>query len=720
MINLGNFARKFVGLYKCISAIIIVCATVTFAPRTHAQINAEQVMRIGQNAMHFEDYVLSIQYFNQAIQAKPYLAMPYFLRSIAKLNLEDYLGAEEDATAAIERNPFIADAYEVRGVARQSRGNSAEAVVDYKKALELLPENRGLLFNLALAQEEIKDYEASSATYKTLLKSYPRYENAYMGRACLLLATGDTVAAKQDLDHALKLNDNLAGAHVMLAELAMKQNDSLPNALDHLNKAIKLQPKADGLYINRAFIRYKLDDFRGALEDYETSISLEPINPIAYFNRGILRMETLDNDRALTDFSQVLQLDPNDYRALYNRAMIYTAKKDYASAIADISRVVDAFPDFAGAVYTRFTIYNEMGDRKSAMRDYDAAMDMFKRDRRRLAEAADSSPDDSSGAANQSKTSKNAKTSNASAPNNSDNTSAADMERETAEDVARRFTSLLTVDSKIEVDAEHNNKNIRGKIQDRHQTISMEPLFTISFYGSEEAVDNSPSYYMSEVDQVNSTRALRHPLLVTLRDDTPGSEDDIARHFQSVEYYNSYLATHAPRAIDYLGRALDFMMLYNYNEAINDLDRAIALTPDFTLAYFLRGIAAYRNYKTQEGAESVESSATTMDRHINSARNAAALARIISDFDNVIALSPRMALAYYNKGCVLAEAGDTAGAIDAFTQAINLEPALGVAYYNRGYLYLQAGDSQHGTADLSRAGELGIISSYNLLKRMQR
>ncbi len=41
--------------------------------------------------------MLSIQYFNQVIQAKPYLAQPYLLRAIAKLNLEDYKGAEEDA-----------------------------------------------------------------------------------------------------------------------------------------------------------------------------------------------------------------------------------------------------------------------------------------------------------------------------------------------------------------------------------------------------------------------------------------------------------------------------------------------------------------------------------------------------------------------------------------------------------------------------------------------
>ena len=49
-------------------------------------------MTIGKNALYFEDYVLSIQYFNQVIGAKPYLAEPYFYRGLAKMNLDDYQG----------------------------------------------------------------------------------------------------------------------------------------------------------------------------------------------------------------------------------------------------------------------------------------------------------------------------------------------------------------------------------------------------------------------------------------------------------------------------------------------------------------------------------------------------------------------------------------------------------------------------------------------------
>ena len=669
-----------------------------------AQVNTDQVVRIGQNALYFEDYMLSIQYFNQAIQAKPYLALPYFYRAIAKLNLDDYLGAELDATEAVKRNPFLADAFEVRGVARQSQGNAAGAVDDYNEALKLLPENKGLLYNKALAQNDIKDYEGASETYERLLKAYPKYENAYFGRAQLRLAMGDTLQAKTDLDKAIELNKNLTGAYVIRAEIAIKQKDSdLKSALADLDHAVKLQPKSAGLYINRAYVRYMTDDFRGAMADYDTSISLDPLNAVSYFNRGLLRMQTLDNDRALTDFNQVLQLDPNDYRALYNRAMINETKGDYQSSVADLSRIVDAFPDFAGARYSRFLVYDKMGDRKKAMKDYDDAMALFKQDRRRLEQQQTemANPDITSAAPRR------------------DATDDATMAKESADDVARRFSTLVTIENKVDVAEEHNNKSIRGKVQDRNQTIVLEPMFKLSFYADEDAVSNSAIYTIPEVDAANSTRALRQPLVVVLHDTGPQGEDEISRHFQSVDYYNSYLSTHTPRAIDYLGRGMDFMMLHNYQAAIADFSSALTLTPDFAIAYLMRANVRYRELKAREGAEAMDSDKKE-DRRLAGARNVSAYAEMLADIEHVINLSPRMAIAYYNKGCILAEQGYIDGAIQAFGKAIELEPRLGVAFYNRGYLYLQIGDSTNGMADLSRAGELGIVSSYNLLKRMRR
>ena len=90
----------------------------------------------------------------------------------------------------------------------------------------------------------------------------------------------------------------------------------------------------------------------------------------------------------------------------------------------------------------------------------------------------------------------------------------------------------------------------------------------------------------------------------------------------------------------------------------------------------------------------------------------------LADLDSVIHLSPSMPIAYFNKGVILTEEGDFTSALQCFNKAIELRPDFGEAYFNRGYVYLSLGNRDAAFTDLSRAGGLGIVPSYNLLKRM--
>lgn len=651
----------------------------------NAQINTEQVMRIGRNALYFEDYMLSIQYFNQVIQAKPYLAQPYFYRAIAKLSLEDYIGAEEDATIAIEHNPFITDAYEVRGVARQNLGRNKEAIADYDKALSMLPENKDIMFNKALAQEEIKDYENAQKSYAELLQAHPGFDNGYIGRARLRLVTGDTINALADINHAIDINRNATNAYVMRADIIMKTEKNFQKALDDMNEAIRLQPQHAAFFINRAFLRYNLDDYFGAMADYDYAIQLDPLNSVALFNRGLLRAEVHDNNKAIDDFTKVLSLNSKDYRALYNRAMLYRDIHDNKKALADINKVIEAYPDFSGAYFLRYEINRQSGNMAHAENDYNKSMALAKK-------------------AN---------------PENSDNSHEDERPDEPQEVVANRFTSLLTIDNQTDIHQEFQNKSIRGRVQDRNTNIEAEPMFALSYYASPTELKEN-TYYLKEIDEINSTRILRFLLVLTNHEPQLNDEEDIKRHFESIEYYNSYLATHQPRAIDYFARAMDFVTIHNYRSAIADFNRAIELTPDFALAYLMRAISKQKNFEVEklQGDNNGETSA--MAAQLNAQKAKIIYAEIISDLDRILQLSPQMAIAHYNKGCILVAMQDYTSAIKAFSTAIDIKPDLGEAYYNRGYVYLKLGNKDAGINDLSKAGELGIVPSYNLLKRMTR
>lgn len=652
-----------------------------------AQINADQVMRIGQNTLYLEDYVLSIQYFNQAIAAKPYMAQPYFYRAIAKLSLDDFRGAEEDASIAIEKNPFITNAYEVRGVARQNLGRHREAIADYEKALEQLPDNKGILFNKALAEEEIEDYDASMESFSRLLAAYPRFDNGYLGRAKLELAKGDTISALADINKALDLNKNATNAYVMRADIAISSSHDYAGALADMDEAIKLQPQVAGFFINRAFLRYNLDDYFGSMADYDYALQLEPLNNVALFNRALLRAEVHDNNKAIEDFTKIINLEGNNYHALYNRALLYKEIADYGNSVADLDKVIEAYPQFAGAYFARSESKRLMGDMASAERDYRKSMALSKTN-----------------------------------PNEGGKEESADsgtVGEESPDETARRFTSLLTVSDNAQMKEEYNTAGIKGRVQDHNTIIEIEPYFTPTYYVTTTELKEQP-YYIKEVDDVNATRMLRFVVMVTNHLPQLTDEDIINRHFSSIEYYNSYIATHSPRAIDYFGRAMDYFTLRNYQSAIADLNKAIELAPDFTLAYFLRSMALLKNAGVNLADEN-DASAKGADNaryRLETAKmvNAEALA----DMDRVIELSPRMPFAFYNKGNLLVANGDYTSAISAYTKAIELKPEFGEAYYNRGYLYLKLGNRDAGVADLSKAGELGIVPSYNLLKRMTR
>lgn len=695
-----NPTRQHVAWQVRLAAIIItVLLTSHYA---HAQINTDQVMNVGRNAMYFDDYVLSIQYFNQVIKAKPYLAQPYLYRAIAKINLDDFRGAEADATLAIERNPFITDAWEVRGVARQQLGNYRGAVDDYSEALKLLPHNRQISFNLATAQAEAGMYAEADSTYAEVMRAYPGFENGLLGRARLRLLQADTVRAEEDIRAALKINRNSFNAHAMLSDLALRGNEpQIDSAMVHLDAAIKLQPHYAGLYVNRAFLKYRQNDWFGAMADYDYAIELDPVNRLALFNRGLLEMESSAFDRALADMDRVLQLEPDNIRALYNRAVIFGQKRDFRKAIADIDRVIDEFPDFPNVYLMRSDWNRSLGNTKQAMADYDRGRALMRTLRPENLPDMDGSHDSSAG-------------------DRADSQTACDNETDEKASRARQllaqrqFAQLLTVADNTDFRDEYNNSDIRGRIQDRNITITAEPMIELTYYSSPTEVRQN-TYYIKEVNDLNATRALRMNVVVTTHAPQLSDEQLIDRHFKSIEYYNSYLATHTPRAIDYIGRALDLMTVRDYVPAVADLDRAIALTPDFAAAYMLRAQANWHRQKTVDN-ESTGTTAPGISNHAVRQRNLSDA--VLADLERVIELSPSNAFVWYNKGCILLERGEQEAAREAFSRALEIKPDFGEAYFNRGYVNLASGNRRQGISDLSRAGEMGIVGAYNLMKRL--
>ena len=694
--------NKIKMTYRRLSLLLVLFVSLG----THAQINTEQVVNIGRNALYFEDYILAIQYFNQAIKAKPFLAEPYFYRSVAKISLEDYQGAEQDAGMAIERNPFIVDAYQVRGVSRQNLGNYAGAVEDYDAGLNLMPEDRNLLFNRAICKTALKDYDEAQVTFDRLLQLDRRNDRAYIGLAQMNLARKDTTQALENLNRGIALSKKNANAYVMRAEIASRTKHDFEHALADMDSAILLEPRYAGYFINRAYMKYNLDDYFGAMADYDYAISLDPASLEAHFNRGLLRAEVGDNNKAISDFSFVLKNNPSNFMALYNRALLHMRTRQFREAVNDFTAILKKYPEFEAGYMARGEAKRRMGDTRGSESDMEKAMSIFRRNK---THESTFNPAEIEATAAIKKAEQRALT--------------GEDEPETAEDIMNRFNTLLTVHDNDAVKPEYANRQ-RGHVQNDNIEVEPMSMFTLTYYDRDDQL-GSKTHYIREIGEINDSRLL--PAKLTLvNGESQLSEDDIQRHFADINYYNSVLSGAKPRSVDYFARGLDYLLVKNPEAAVADADAAIALSPQFMLAYLLRADAHYMQYLMARARDnnSSELLAGAPDAKtqtmLRQRQDVTMLDLMMKDLDAAIKLSPKNVYAYFNKGNVYLLQGDYTSAISCYSKAIELKPDLGEAYYNRGLMYLRMGNKSLGVADLSQAGELGVLPSYNVLKRMTR
>jgi tetratricopeptide (TPR) repeat protein len=714
---------KFTKVKKKAIVWVWVCMGFT---SLQAQINTNRVLAIGKNALYFEDYVLSIQYFNSVIRAKPYLAEPYFYRAVAKLNLDDYGGAENDISASIERNPFLVSSYLLRGVSRQYQGRFEEAIQDYDKGLEYRPEDKQMLINKGIALVQKKDFKKAIETFDLLIKYQPRFTQAYLTRGSAYAENGDTVQALNNYNQALALDKYFAPSYGQRAIIYCHQ-EKYQEALTDFNEAIRLEPKKIGYYINRGLVRYNLNDLRGAMADYDVVVNLEPMNTIARFNRGLLRSQIGDVSHALEDFDVVITNEPHNYMAIYNRAILREESRDYPEAIDDLNLVLEEYPYFVPGYYFRSQIKKEMNDLKGADTDYWYASDLEQKLRKEKEKGKII-------------TGKGIFDSQDTAENPSEDTDK--KAREKSDTDIGKFNRLVIYDKETEIKSSYNSE-IRGRVQDRQVKVDLQPQFVITYYERVSEIDQSLLRYNKTLSDYNAKMSLKLQLKI-VNHEVALTDQQAEYHFKSIDDYSLDLDRNPENVDAGFGRALYFMVLQDLSEAISDLERVISLDPDFVLAYFNRAIIRYKqmeldNYAGNELKEANELSLNVrpsqnklIQSHVNSylqsnqKKNMEVVERkktmeyeqIINDYSTVIRLNPDFVYAWFNRANIRCLQKDFQAAVLDYNEAINRNPEFPEAYYNRGLTRLYLGETDKGIADLSKAGELGIIEAYSIIKKM--
>lgn len=679
--------------------ILTLIALVTTSICCLAQLNTNRIMQIGRNALYFEDYVLSIQYFNRVINVKPYLADPYYYRAIAKFYLDDISGANNDCDIALDINPFIIGAYNLRGIIHLRQGNSNEALNDFSKGLEIEPDNINLLMNCGIANINLKEYDKALTNYDKILRYDKRNVSAILYRGIALVQMGDSLKALDEFSRASQINSYSADAFTYKGMLNY-QLKHFNEALNDYNHLQELRPMDPNVYINRAITRYNLDDLKGCLDDLNEALKLDPKNLPAYANRAMLRTEIGDYNNAINDYSKALAINPSDDIALFNRANLYIQTGDLRSAIADLNIIIAKHPEFGPAYQQRAIIKRQQGDIKGSELDYMTAYTLEQKRIQNGLNATDNK-DNKENTKNTKKTSRS--------KNDND---------------IQKYNQMVVVadfgDNDDKLQQTQEKEIIRGRVQDRDIIIDLEPVFELSFFSSDTILPKA-KYYEESVELFNNKKIYHRPLNITNRELSTENSNTLS-FFTDIASLNNQIDSTPNNYNLYMVRGTLYNLVMNYNNAISDFNVCILKNPSDIIALFNR---AATRYKMVEVIRSMEGDNTNSDISINGTkptelRNEIMVLDydfILNDLNNVIKLSPNFEFAYYNKALVQCSRKLYNEALESLNKAIEINPDFAEAYFNRGIIHIYNGNETEGTADLSKAGELGIFKAYNVIKR---
>ncbi|MGL4363717.1 MAG: tetratricopeptide repeat protein [Bacteroidales bacterium] len=654
----------FISLYLS----LLIC------PKIYGQINKEYFFVRGTNELIERRYTNAIANFNVLIKVDTSLYDAYFRRAIAKYNLNDYMGALSDFNKALQLNPVFTYAYFYRAITHNGMGNHHEALRDLDAVRDLRPGMSDIYYSRGLSYFFLQQFDKAIDDFNYYIRQKPNAVEGYINRGTCQLFLKDTLSALKDYDKAISINRYEPDSYSRRGRLyAMQGKNEL--ALNDFNQAIRLDTSSSINYYFRAITRHHQKDIKGALKDFDYVLARDPYNALTLYNRALMHAQIGDYDKALEDYDKAARINPSNVLIYYNRAAVYLEKKMPREAIADYTKAIEIYPDFANAYLNRAYAKRMRNDTRGAMKDQAIAEQKIAEHTTKLAESG----------------------------------------TENYADTSQRFDKLMAFDA----DFGNKNFN-NELLQYQRSDITLRPLFRITAGIEEETRNISRAYFNKDFEQfkqictklalnihngkpnrteeqINSLMQNAERIIDSLRGNSIGYFakasllEELNNYNAALNYYKQVLNMDKNKAYYYFNRSVAQSEMVDFVANLDNPMQTIILEPDNTT--------------------NVQSKQQHHDsRHYN-------YTEAIEDLNKAINLQPDFAYAYYNRGNLLTQSNQMPEAIEDYSKAIELYSNLGEAYYNRGLVQVYLRDTKKGCLDISKAGELGIKDAYGVIKR---
>ncbi len=661
--SLNNPIRKYL-----ICAVAVVAAFLCIT--SYGQYNKAYFFWMGRSHLIESRYREAIRIYNALLRVDPDDYEAYFFRGIAKANLDDNLGAEADFTLAIEKNPVSTMAYHHRAITRMLQGNYDDALADFRQAIELRPDISDSYYSRGYTYLMNRQFEDAIEDFTRFIFHNNRVADAYLLRGTAWLQLRDTLRAVDDYNTAIRTNRENPDGYNRRGGILMEQG-RFEEALADFETAVTKDSTYTYSLFNRALAYERLGRFPAAVRDLDRVIEMNPENPVAYYNRAIINNNIGNYEASLADYSSVVDLSPDNVVAHYNRAMVRSRLGDLEGAVEDYTRAIELYPDFAAAYHARSELRFMLRDTRGARQDRTTGD-------RKIAEYRDRLSD-------------------------SMFVDYADSEQ--------NFTRLLSFETKF------TGANF-DRLASNRENLALLPLFRFTLHTPDTVLNIGPATYF--VPQLENFRAsmLMPDLVFSRQESDIPAESVMAADRELAERISGgddswqtlfkrgvtqSLVKQFTNSVNTLTRAIEANRSNPYLYINRSTTRAEMI--DFISS--LDG-GGYQRLTIESDPEYRMQGSSTRIYNYDEA---------IADLNSAAKLFPDFAYIYYNRANLHVMSNHLPEAFDDYTRAIELNPHFAEAYYNRGLVQIYMKDTRKGYLDISKAGELGITAAYDLINK---
>ncbi|MBV9885886.1 MAG: tetratricopeptide repeat protein, partial [Acidobacteria bacterium] len=283
--------------------------------------------------------------------------------------------ATESCEKAVSLDEKLPAVHVILGQLNATSGKSDIALAEYKKAIQINPNDAEAIMNMAAIYAQMKHPQEAEANYKQAIALRPDYWSGYLALAIFYDLEGRYQDSIDQLKRVLELTPDNPTAYSNLGVVYMDMGDpkSLESAEAAFRKSIALAPNYEA-YSNLGYLFFTQKRYNDAIQQFRQAATLNDKDwrvwanlMISYqwlndqVNAGVAR------GKAQTAIEQLLAVRPQDAHAHSELGLYYAQENLRDKALSQVHTALALEPKNGAVLGNVAETFETLGDRKQAI-----------------------------------------------------------------------------------------------------------------------------------------------------------------------------------------------------------------------------------------------------------------------------------------------------------------------------------------------------------------